>query len=52
MSGARITGTLINGLRGTDGTLGLETMCVGRRDGHGHDHRATVLNSRSPHHES
>jgi acetyl-CoA C-acetyltransferase len=29
MSGARITGTLINGLRSTDGTLGLETMCVG-----------------------
>jgi acetyl-CoA C-acetyltransferase len=29
MSGARITGTLINGLRTTDGTLGLETMCVG-----------------------
>ena len=29
MSGARITGTLINGLRGTDGTLGWETMCVG-----------------------
>jgi acetyl-CoA C-acetyltransferase len=29
MSGARITGTLINGLRSTDGTIGLETMCVG-----------------------
>lgn len=29
MTGARITGTLINGLRATDGTLGLETMCVG-----------------------
>jgi acetyl-CoA C-acetyltransferase len=29
MSGARITATLINGLRSTDGTLGLETMCVG-----------------------
>jgi acetyl-CoA C-acetyltransferase len=29
MSGARITGTLINGLQSTDGTLGLETMCVG-----------------------
>ena len=29
MSGARITGTLINGLRSTDDTLGLETMCVG-----------------------
>jgi acetyl-CoA C-acetyltransferase len=29
MSGARITGTLINGLRSTDRTLGLETMCVG-----------------------
>jgi len=29
MSGARIAGTLINGLRSTDGTLGLETMCVG-----------------------
>jgi acetyl-CoA C-acetyltransferase len=29
MSGARITGTLINGLRSTDGSLGLETMCIG-----------------------
>jgi acetyl-CoA C-acetyltransferase len=29
MSGARITGTLINALRSTDRTLGLETMCVG-----------------------
>ena len=29
MSGARITGTLLNGLRSTDGSLGLETMCVG-----------------------
>ena len=29
MTGARITGTLINGLRTTDGTFGLETMCVG-----------------------
>jgi acetyl-CoA C-acetyltransferase len=29
MTGARIAGTLINGLRNTDGTLGLETMCVG-----------------------
>jgi len=29
MTGARIAGTLLNGLRSTDGTLGLETMCVG-----------------------
>jgi len=29
MTGARITGTLLNGLRSTDGTFGLETMCVG-----------------------
>ncbi|MGY1649722.1 acetyl-CoA C-acetyltransferase [Geodermatophilus sp. SYSU D01119] len=29
MTGARITGTLINGLQTKDGTLGLETMCVG-----------------------
>ncbi len=29
MTGARITGTLLNGLRSTGGTLGLETMCVG-----------------------
>lgn len=29
MTGARITATLLNGLRSTDGTLGLETMCVG-----------------------
>ncbi|SNS48711.1 acetyl-CoA C-acetyltransferase [Geodermatophilus saharensis] len=29
MTGARITGTLINGLQTKDETLGLETMCVG-----------------------
>ncbi len=29
MTGARITGTLINGLRFHDKTFGLETMCVG-----------------------
>jgi acetyl-CoA C-acetyltransferase len=29
MTGARITGTLINGLQTTDGTFGVETMCVG-----------------------
>jgi acetyl-CoA C-acetyltransferase len=29
MTGARITGTLINGLQTKDKTLGLETMCVG-----------------------
>ncbi len=29
MTGARITGTLLNGLRTHDGTFGLETMCVG-----------------------
>ncbi|MCW2620461.1 MAG: acetyl-CoA acetyltransferase [Frankiales bacterium] len=28
-TGARITTTLIHGLRTTDGTLGLETMCIG-----------------------
>ncbi len=28
MTGARITGTLLNGLRHTDATFGLETMCV------------------------
>ena len=33
MTGARITSTLINGLRRTDGTLGLETMCVGGGQG-------------------
>jgi acetyl-CoA C-acetyltransferase len=33
MTGARITGTLINGLRSTDGTFGLETMCVGGGQG-------------------
>jgi acetyl-CoA C-acetyltransferase len=33
MTGARITGTLLNGLRTTDGTLGLETMCVGGGQG-------------------
>jgi acetyl-CoA C-acetyltransferase len=29
MTGARITGTLLNGLRTRDKTFGLETMCVG-----------------------
>ncbi len=29
MTGARITGTLINGLQTRDATFGLETMCVG-----------------------
>ncbi|SFT69366.1 acetyl-CoA C-acetyltransferase [Geodermatophilus amargosae] len=29
MTGARITGTLLNGLQTKDGTFGLETMCVG-----------------------
>ena len=33
MTGARITGTLLNGLRTTDGTFGLETMCVGGGQG-------------------
>jgi acetyl-CoA C-acetyltransferase len=33
MSGARITCTLLNGLRARDATLGLETMCVGGGQG-------------------
>ncbi len=33
MTGARITGTLLNGLRALDGTFGLETMCVGGGQG-------------------
>ncbi len=33
MTGARITGTLINGLQHRDGTYGLETMCVGGGQG-------------------
>lgn len=33
MTGARITTTLINGLSATDGTYGLETMCVGGGQG-------------------
>lgn len=33
MTGARITTTLINGLRATDTTVGLETMCVGGGQG-------------------
>src|SRR3712207_2192642 len=33
MTGARITGTLLNGLRTEDGTFGLETMCVGGGQG-------------------
>ncbi len=33
MTGARITGTLMNGLRARDGQFGLETMCVGGGQG-------------------
>ena len=33
MTGARITGTLLNGLRARDKTFGLETMCVGGGQG-------------------
>jgi acetyl-CoA C-acetyltransferase len=33
MTGARITGTLLNGLQSRDKTLGLETMCVGGGQG-------------------
>ncbi|SFJ57572.1 acetyl-CoA C-acetyltransferase [Cellulomonas sp. KH9] len=33
MTGARITSTLLNGLQERDGTLGLETMCVGGGQG-------------------
>ena len=33
MTGARITGTLLNGLEHRDGTFGLETMCVGGGQG-------------------
>jgi acetyl-CoA C-acetyltransferase len=33
MTGARITGTLLNGLQHTDGTLGIESMCVGGGQG-------------------
>jgi len=33
MTGARITGTLLNGLRARDATIGLETMCVGGGQG-------------------
>ena len=33
MTGARITGTLINGLQTRDKTFGLETMCVGGGQG-------------------
>jgi acetyl-CoA C-acetyltransferase len=33
MTGARITGTLLNGLAYRDGTFGLETMCVGGGQG-------------------
>jgi acetyl-CoA C-acetyltransferase len=33
MTGARITGTLINALNWHDKTIGLETMCVGGGQG-------------------
>ena len=32
-TGARITTTLLNGLQSSDGTFGLETMCVGGGQG-------------------
>lgn len=33
MTGARITTTLLNGLQATDGTIGVESMCVGGGQG-------------------
>jgi acetyl-CoA C-acetyltransferase len=33
MTGARLTTTLLNGLRETDGTMGLATLCVGGGQG-------------------
>jgi acetyl-CoA C-acetyltransferase len=33
MTGARITGTLLNALSWNDKTIGLETMCVGGGQG-------------------
>jgi acetyl-CoA C-acetyltransferase len=33
MTGARITGTLLNALNWRDKTIGLETMCVGGGQG-------------------
>jgi len=33
MTGARITNTLLNGLRAKDKSIGLETMCVGGGQG-------------------
>jgi acetyl-CoA C-acetyltransferase len=33
MTGARITNTLLNGLRERDATFGVETMCVGGGQG-------------------
>ena len=43
MTGARIMTTLLNALEDDNKTWGLESMCVGRRPGHGHDRRAPVL---------
>jgi acetyl-CoA C-acetyltransferase len=42
-TGARIMTTLLNALEDTGKTFGLESMCVGRRPGHGHDRRAPQL---------
>jgi acetyl-CoA C-acetyltransferase len=33
MTGARMTSTLLNGLRERDGTLGLATLCIGGGQG-------------------
>ena len=43
MTGSRIMCTLLNGLEDADNTIGLESMCVGRRPGHGHDRRTPQL---------
>ena len=48
MTGARITGTLINGLRSHRRHPRARNHVRRRRDGHGDDHRAAVLNSRRP----
>jgi hypothetical protein len=43
MTGARITGTLLNGLQHTDGTFGIEIDVRRRRPGHGDGRRTAPL---------
>jgi len=48
MTGARIMTTLLNGLEDANARYGLESMCVGGGQGHGHGRRAALRAARLP----